>query len=196
MRLHELHPALVHLPLALAPAAAVADAAAVRAGRSDAAGAWLLGASAAGAAAAALSGFVAQGGVRTPTAAHDALITHRTLNLIAAASLGAAALLRLRRRRPRMSDVLVETGASALMAYTGYLGGRMVYGHGVGVRPAGGVKDDRSPRLALRSVSETAGIAAANAKRASAHAGRHAQEGKLVPALRGSGPRHAEDGDG
>ena len=138
MRVHEVHPAIAHFPVALLPTAVAADLV----GRltDDASlmdmGRQLMPLAAASVAAAGIAGFAAQEAVRTSDVSHDILVTHRTLNIgLLALSVGLAAI-RARSRRPSAGYLLAGLAGAALVTYSSYLGGRMVYAHGVGVEPA------------------------------------------------------------
>ena len=90
-----------------------------------------------------------------------------------------------RRARPATSYLLAGLAGVLGMTYTAYLGGKMVYGHGVGVQPDG-VRDGRSPALRMRNAGEVARVTARNTAEGVAHVARETREGRLAPALRGS----------
>lgn len=186
LRLHEIHPSIVHYPLALFPAAVLADLAGRLTGSRGLmkAGATLMPIAAGSAVLTGAAGLVAQESVKHEGKAHDLLVTHRNLNLgLIAASL-AMALLRQRRQKPGAGYLLAGLAAMGAMSYSAYLGGKMVYEHGVGVRPAGGLDEARSRELAPGRLREAArqsgGLAAQGARRAAAELRR----GELAPALR------------
>lgn len=137
MQLHELHPAIVHAPLTLLPAAAAADLTALRAG--DAAWErvgrrfWAIGT--ASAVLAGVAGLAASQQVRLgEPRARDMTFVHGMGNLaITATALGLAAWRR--RRPPTPSSVGVGLVACGLALYTATLGGKMVYEYGVGINP-------------------------------------------------------------
>src|SRR3712207_6332084 len=135
MRVHEVHPALAHFPVALLPTAVAADLIG-RFTDNDSLmdmGRQLMPLAAASVAATGVAGFAAQEAVKTSDVSHDLLVTHRTLNIgLLALSLGLAAI-RARSRRPSAGYLLAGLAGAALVTYSGYLGGRMVYTHGVGV---------------------------------------------------------------
>lgn len=178
MQLHELHPALVHLPIALLPASLAADAAGMhdagRAGMALAAGS---------AALAATTGLIAQEEVAVDDEAHDLLATHRTLNLGVLATTVALAAHRAGRERPGAGYLALGLAAVGVTLYSAYLGGRMVYAHGVGVEPAGGLEADHAPPVEdvrpgalLRRIRH-------NLRHGLRHALAHVREGDVVPAL-------------
>ncbi len=136
LRTHELHPTLIHGPLALLPAAAAVDMVAANTGSPILH--WLGGrlwiAGAATGLTAGLAGMAASQEVKIDDRkVQDMMYLHGIGNLalvIGAAAMGA---WRLRRRATRRSAL---TGAAAIGAalYTAYLGGELVYGHGVGIK--------------------------------------------------------------
>ncbi|WP_084327677.1 DUF2231 domain-containing protein [Salinarimonas rosea] len=191
MRLHEVHPALAHFPVALLPTAIGLDAWGRATGDEHAleAGRRLMPLAVGALALTGLAGFVAQGATRTERA-HDLMITHRNLNVGLLAAAAGLALWRARRRRPSGAYLAAGLAASALVTYTGYLGGRMVYGHGVGVEPAGGVHGGRSPEIG-RAPGRAGRIAGRNAAHAARHAAHHLREGHIAPAVRRS--EHGRD---
>lgn len=187
IRLHELHPSLVHYPLALLPLAVGVDLLAhIGRRRSLArAGSTLTTMAAAGMGVSAAAGLIAQDAVKTEGRAHDLLVTHRSLNAGLFAATTALALFR-RRSAPNLGSLAVGLAGVALMNYSAYLGGKMVYAHGVGVEPAGGVDEARSPELKRGHWTEAASLAQDNAVHALRHSVEHLREGEALPALRGS----------
>jgi uncharacterized membrane protein len=116
MHVHELHAASTHAPLVILPAAALVDLAAAVSGdrRQGALGRklWWLGV-----------------GARS----EDMMWLHGAANL--GIVLGATGIALWRTfRKPSVAAASVGLGACALALYTAYLGGEMVYAHGVGVR--------------------------------------------------------------
>jgi uncharacterized membrane protein len=91
-----------------------------------------------------IAGFAVQEAVKFSHVSHDLLVTHRTLNIgLLVLSAGLAAV-RSRSRRPSASYLLAGLAGAALVTYSGYRVGRMVYAHGVGVDPADGVEHERA----------------------------------------------------
>jgi uncharacterized membrane protein len=196
LRTHELHPTLVHFPLTLVPTALVIDAigettdneALMNTGR------WLMPVAAASAAIAGAAGLVAQGAVRAQGEAHDLLVTHRNLNAALIGVTAAMAIVRQTRRRPGLGYLLMGAAGMLAMGYTAYLGGKMVYAHGVGVEPDG-VDIDKSPELRPGDFSRAAreaGHHVAEQARVSAEAIR---TGEFAPAVH-TQTEHASRGNG
>jgi uncharacterized membrane protein len=137
MRVHELHAAMIHTPLVLLPAAALVDLGAATTGdaRRAALGRrlWWLGVGAAGLAG--VAGLAASQEIKADDShAEDMMWLHGAGNF--AILLGGVGLALWRTfRRPSVAQAAIGLGASALAMYTAYLGGEMVYAHGVGVRP-------------------------------------------------------------
>lgn len=146
-RIHEIHPALVHAPLALLPTAAAIDAAAVIADRAEgdwarlASRLWAIGASSG--LLAGIAGLAASQEVKGDEEGRRRMAVHGMLNL---GVIGAAAGLAVYRsaRRPGFVTALLGLGACAVAVYTAYLGGDIVYAHRMGAWPSG-VGD--SPKL-------------------------------------------------
>lgn len=158
MRLQEVHPALVHYPIALLPTALAADALGRLTGSESLLdiGRRLTPIAAAGTLLAGLFGFVAQETVRTDEISEDLLATHRTLNIGLVTLTAAMAGKRARMRRPTLPYLAVGAAGLGLMAYSAYLGGKMVYHHGVGVRAAGGLIEEEAPEITPASLPEVA----------------------------------------
>jgi uncharacterized membrane protein len=135
--LHELHPSVVHAPLALLPTAAVADLIAVTTG--DAAWEkvgrrlWVVGTGSA--LFAGWAGLAASQEVRMEEGrARDMVYLHGALNgVVTLAAVGVTAWRAT--ARPTATQVALSLGAVALSLYTATLGGKMVYDHGVGINP-------------------------------------------------------------
>ena len=158
MRLHEVHPSLVHYPLALLPLAVVTDTLGylTRNRRLLAAGRWATLLTAATAAAAGTAGLLAQEEVVAEGKARDLLVTHRTMNIALTLATAVLAAWRWRRRAPSPLSLAVGAVGLGAMSYSAYLGGRMVYEHGVGVMPALGVKPGRGRLLRPGNLDEAA----------------------------------------
>lgn len=136
MRVHELHASATHAPLVLLPAAALTDLAASLSGdrRTAALGRklwwWGVGAGAL----AGVAGLAASQEIKAEDArSEDMMWLHGAANFTIL--LGATGLALWRNfRRPSVASAAIGLGACGLAIYTAYLGGEMVYAHGVGVR--------------------------------------------------------------
>ena len=185
LRIHELHPSLAHYPLVLLPAAIMADIAGAVA-HSDfftRMGRLLMPIAAASGAATGVAGLVAQDAVQPEGHARDLLITHRNLDIGLVVATAVLAAMRLRSFRPSPGYLAAGVATAIAAHYTAYLGGTMVYRHGVGVEAAGGVEQDRSPELGRRSIRKALRVAGDNVVHSLRHAAKHAAEGEIVPAL-------------
>ncbi len=193
MRIQEIHPALVHLPLAFAPAALAVEGYGAASGDADArkVGRWLTVAAALSVIPAAIFGLVAQASIRRRGQGHRELITHRNLNALVTVTLGAVGVSRLRGKKPGAAYFTATAAAVGTMAYTAYLGGKMVYELGLGVIPAGTVEAKRAPRL--DEPGEAFRRSAANIGHATKHAIHHLREGKIAPSLFRHGDEAAAD---
>jgi uncharacterized membrane protein len=136
MHVHEVHAASVHAPLVVLPAAALVDLAAALSGdrRQAALGRklWWLGVGAG--ALAGVAGLAASQEIKAEDArSEDMMWLHGAANF--AILLGATGVALWRTvRRPSVGAAAVGMSACAVAMYTAYLGGEMVYAHGVGVR--------------------------------------------------------------
>ncbi|MFI5250636.1 MAG: DUF2231 domain-containing protein [Gemmatimonadales bacterium] len=142
VRLREVHPAVVHAPIALLPLAVAADVLGRVTGRRSLreAGRHLMPVAAVGAAAAALTGLVAQHEVQADGRARDMLVTHRKVNLTVVGLTTLLATWRWRQRAPSSGYLALGLAGVGLLGYSAYLGTKMVYAHGVGVDAAGGIR--------------------------------------------------------
>jgi uncharacterized membrane protein len=183
--LQEMHPAVVHFPIAFLPLSLGADAL----GRLTGDYAFLemgrrtMPLAAASAVNAAVFGLIAQEAVHAEGQAHDLLVTHRTLNAGLVALTAALAAKRLRSNRPSLGYLAVGLAAIGMMGYSAYLGGRMAYAHGIGVKPAGGLNEARGPEIGLGNVGEGARTAAANLGEGIGGAAREYASGEVAPAF-------------
>ena len=148
MRLQEVHPSIVHFPIALLPVALGSDAlgALVKSEALLGAGRRLMPVAAISAVVAAGTGLVAQEEVKAERRAHDLLVTHRNLNVVLVGLVTTLAVVRSKAARPSVGYLAAGMLGLAGMTYRAYLGGTMVYGHGLGVEPAGGVRHGHARR--------------------------------------------------
>lgn len=132
---HPVHPALVHFPVACWSLVVLADFASLRFG--EAAWSWSAGLLAVGCAtavAAMLAGVVELARVPEGAAMRDAYL-HMGAMLTALTLFAIRFLLRLDHLKPLAPDALslvLDTGGFLALAVGGWLGGKLVYGHGVG----------------------------------------------------------------
>lgn len=183
-RLSELHPALVHYPITLLPLAIGADTAGVltndrallRAGK------WCIAAAAVSAGITGLAGLIAQEEVNAEPEAMKIMQTHRTLNIGALAVMTGLAIVRSRTRRPGIGYLLTGLATIATVGVSAYLGGKMVYDHGVGVKKAGGIYGENP---ALRDVRRAASAAAKDLRAGIAHTAKEMAKGDILPAVGG-----------
>jgi uncharacterized membrane protein len=197
MRLQEVHPALVHFPIALLPTTLVVDAlgratgngtllAAGRAGIAVAAGSAL---------AAGLAGLVAQESSRFDPHTRDVLVTHRNLNLAVIALTAWMAARRAGRDRPGTGYLLAGLAGIGVTSYSAYLGGHMVYEHGVGVAEAGGVREEEAPHLVPERAGDVLRTAARHVVSGASHAIADLARGEVLPWLtRGVEPHGVSSG--
>lgn len=95
----------------------------------------------------ALAGFLAQEASKFDSESRDVLITHRNLNLGLIGLTTWMAARRAKRRQPGLGYRLAGAAGVVMMTYSAYLGGHMVYEHGVGVKRADGLREGEAPRL-------------------------------------------------
>jgi uncharacterized membrane protein len=186
VRLQEVHPSIVHFPIALLPAAVAADLLG-RATGSEALlemGRVLMPVAAASAAVSAVTGLVAQEEVQAEGVAQDILVTHRNLNLSLVTLSTALAAWRLRSARPSTGYLALALAGLGAMSYSAYLGGKMVYEHGVGVKPADGLRTGDAPELVPRRAGEIARRVATDVERGVAHALDDLRHRDPLPAIR------------
>jgi uncharacterized membrane protein len=137
MLLHELHPSVVHAPLALLPTAAVADLIAVTTG--DKAWAkvarrvWVAGTLSG--VFAGVAGLAASQEVRLDSPrARDMTFLHGVGNAVILMGAMGVTAWRLK-REPTVTTTVLGLAACGLALYTASLGGKMVYELGVGINP-------------------------------------------------------------
>lgn len=187
IRIHEVHPSLAHYPLALLPMAFLLDLVGKLTGRAKLmdAGRQLMPVAAVTGAVTAAAGLVAQEAVE-PGDAHSVLVTHRNLNAALLVLVGGLAFARSRKPAPGAGYLLATAGAVLGMTYTAYLGGKMVYRHGVGVRPAGGVREGADPEIRAGQLKESVSTSLDHLAHGARHAAKHLREGSIAPAIRGT----------
>ena len=93
------------------------------------------------------TGLVAEQEVVANDRGRRLLDSHRNLNLLATAVTTAMSAYRSAVDRPGWAYLSAGIAASGLIAYSSYLGGQMVYVHGVGVQKAGGLDHNKAPAI-------------------------------------------------
>ena len=186
LRLQEVHPSLVHFPIALFPVSIGADVVGRATGNRGLleTARHTIELAAVGAALAGVTGLVAQEEVNVEGETMDMLITHRNLNIAATLVMGALALWRSRHYRPSLGYLSLGLAGVGALTYSAYLGGSLVYKHGVGVKSAGGQFRENPPELG--EAGENAAFArdaAADLVHGVKHLGKETAEGKIVPSL-------------
>ncbi len=138
LRAHEVHPLLVHAPLTLLPVAAGLDTLAAITGNrfAERAGCWAWFAGTSGGLAAGLAGSAASQEVKAAEHARDMMFVHGLGNLGIVLTAAGMALWRAS-HRANPASALLGLSACAAAVYTGWLGGELVYAHGVGVKGMG-----------------------------------------------------------
>lgn len=133
------HPAVVHFPLALYPAAVLFDVLALTRGDGSPytrSAFILILAATAMAVVAAVTGFAELVGISPESRAWRTAIAHMSVQLTAVTVLLVSLLLRLRHvddARPPLAAFVLGVVGTLILFVGGWLGGRMVFRHGVGV---------------------------------------------------------------
>lgn len=185
MRLQELHPSVVHFPIALLPVSIASDALGLLTDNRSLMelGRLTMPIAAASGALAGVLGLIAQEVVQTDEEGAAMLVTHRTLNLGLIGAAAAMAVSRLRRKKPDPAYLAIGAAGIGVMIYSAYLGGQMVYDRGVGVASAGGLLEDAAPPLTRPG--EATVKSARHIARGARHMVEETMDGQLVPALVG-----------
>jgi uncharacterized membrane protein len=184
-RLEQMHPALVHVPIALLPLAVGADliGSVTKNESLLSLGEKAIFVSAAGAVSSAVTGLIAGEEVNVEGTSMDMLMTHRNLNIVATVVASSMAIWRANRRRP--NAVYLGTGVigAGVLAYTSYLGGKLVYDVGVGVEPAHGVYRADAPTLKVGHIGTFLKAAATDSVHGVQHMIQEVGKGNIVPTL-------------
>ena len=191
VRLHEVHPAIVHFPIALLPVAIGADLLGRLTGSRalQETGKRVMPLAAASAAISGLTGLIAQEEVKAEGRAHDVLATHRNINVTVVAASIALAAWRSKRDEPSAAYLALGLAGIGAVSYSAYLGSKMVYEYGVGVDAAGGIMAGRGAELVPGERGQAARDAVEDVERAVPHAVEDARRGEIAPALEGGGDR-------
>lgn len=197
MKLHELHPSLVHFPLALLPLSIGADLLGRVTGSDELQnlGRRTMPLVAASGLVAGVAGLMAQTEVKAKGASMDLLKTHRTLNLGLVAIASAMAVRRARSEKPSAAYLGLGLVGIAAMMYSAYLGGEMVYRDGVGVEAAEGVRlRPKVPELTRAEAGRAARTAATDTAKGIQLTVEESAKGDLVPSLVKRGEDRASAG--
>jgi hypothetical protein len=119
----------------------------------------------------------------------------------------ALAVHRVRRKEsPGAGYFALALAGLGALTYSAYLGDKMVYEHGLGVKPADGLRDGDSPELLPSNARDVARRVGQDVERGIAHAIEDYRSGDVLPALghrhenptagRAAGGLGATDGDG
>jgi uncharacterized membrane protein len=183
--LQEMHPALVHFPIALLPLAVGADAIGSLTGNQSAFsfGQKAVCVAAVGAAAAAVTGLIAGEEVNVEGPSQDALMTHRNMNFIATVAAIGMVLWRVKHRKPNAAYLGIGAAGVGILAYTAYLGGKLVYQVGVGVEPAHGVYRPDAPALRTGEIGQFIEAAGIDLVHGVEHMVEEVADGKIVPTI-------------
>lgn len=187
IRLEQVHPAVVHVPIAMLPLAVGADLlGAVTDSRSlSAFGRGAIATAAVGAVAAAATGLIAGEEVNVEGPSRDTLMTHRNLNAAATVIASCMAVWRSGNDRPGTGYFAAGLAGIGVLAYTAYLGGKLVYEAGVAVAPAEGVYRPDAPTLQAGQVGEFLRDAATDLAHGVEHMAEELRQGYVVPAIAG-----------
>ena len=185
IRLQQMHPALVHLPVALLPLALGADVLGRATGNQAllSFGQKAICVAAVGALGAVASGLIAGEEVNVEGDSRAMLITHRNLNFLATLAATGMAIWRATHRRPSALYLGVGAAGVGIVAYTAYLGGKLVYDTGVGVEPAHGVYRTDAPALRAGQVRAFVKTAATDLVHGVQHMAQEVGKGQVVPTL-------------
>jgi len=187
IRLQEMHPALVHLPIAFTPVSIGADMIGSITG--DRAlfsfGRKTMAVAAVGAAVSGISGLIAGEEVNVEGESRDMLMTHRNLNFLVALAAGSMAFWRGRHERPNAAYLAAGVAVTGVLAYTAYLGGKIISEFGAGVAPAKGIYRPDAPALGAAPATEFAKEAATDLVHGVEHMVEEVSKGQIVPALIG-----------
>ena len=188
MRLSEVHPSVVHFPIALLPVAIGADAIGLLTRNRELLASGKLGIVAAtvGAAVAGVFGFIAQEEVNLEGTATAVLQTHRTMNVLALGAMTAMSIWRVGRKRPTLGYLIGGAALLGAVGYSAYLGGKLVYDHGAGVAKAHGLYGE-SPELVPGNAAHAAKTAVMHLGRGIAGAAKDLAHGEIAPAIRRNG---------
>lgn len=185
IRLQEMHPALVHLPITLVPLAVGADVLGCLTGRKSVRSfaQKTICLAAAGAVAAAVTGLIAGEEVNVEGESRAMLMTHRNLNFAATTFTCFMAVWRIQHSKPNAAYLAAGATGVGILGYTAYLGGKLVYVHGIGVEPAHGVYREDAPRLRKGQLGAFFMSAATDLVHGVRHMVQELAKGQIVPTM-------------
>jgi uncharacterized membrane protein len=185
VRLQQMHPALVHFPIAVLPLAVGADLLGCMTGSKSllSFGQKAICVAAAGAVASAVTGLIAGEEVNVKDASQDILMTHRNLNFVATVVASCMAVWRAQHRRPTALYLGAGAAGIGVVTYTAYLGGKLVYDIGVGVEPAHGVYRADAPVLKTGQIGAFFRTAGTDLVHGVQHMIEELRAGKFVPTI-------------
>lgn len=194
IRLEQMHPSLVHLPIALLPLAIGADLLGMVTGRRSflTFGRGAIAAAALGAISSAVTGLIAGEEVNVEGPSRDKLMTHRNLNAIGTIAASCMAIWRALHAKPNAAYLGAGFAGMGLLTYTAYLGGELVYESGAGVGPAYGVYRPDAPTLQARQMGEFARAAADDLAHGVQHMAQELRQGHFAPAIARRHPHPAQ----
>lgn len=187
IRLEQIHPTVVHFPIALLPLAVGADLLGAITGSASLRGFGrkAIAAAAVGAVASAVTGLIAGEEVNVEGPSRDKLMTHRNLNAVVTIVASSMAIWRANNDRPNATYLATGLAGVGVLAYTAYLGGQLVYEHGVGVRPAEGVYRPEAPALGADATARFLKDATIGLAHGAEHMVEEVRQGYLAPAIAG-----------
>ncbi len=136
-----------------------------------------------GALGAAVTGLIAGEEVNVKGETQDMLMTHRNLNFVATVVATSMAVWRVQQKRPNAVYLGAGLAGVGVLAYTAYLGGKLVYDDGVGVEPAKGVYRPDAPALRWGQLGAFLETAATDLWHGVQHMVEEVRQGKLVPTI-------------
>ena len=108
---------------------------------------------------------------------------HRNLNFVATVIAGGKAFWRFNHKRPNAAYLGVGAVGVGVLAYTAYLGGKLVYDVGLGVEPAKGVYRTDAPALKSGQVGSFLKTAGTDLVHGVQHMAQEVAKGRLIPTL-------------
>ena len=140
----------------------------------------------------AVTGLIAGEEVNVKSVSQDMLITHRNLNFIATVIATGLAIWRVNHRKPTAAYLGIGAASVGILAYTVYLGGKLVYNVGVGVEPAQGVYRSDAPALKSGQVGAFVKTAGTNLVHGVQHMVEEVGKGLLIPTIMTSLRKHPD----